>query len=105
MNIGVARTRVFPASNAVDWPALLDEIAHVLGEPDADNPDARQPCSTAALARELGVARMTLMGWIDGSEPKHSDGERLLMRWCELTGKARVFAPTERRPLSANARR
>lgn len=90
--------------NRIDWPALLSDLAHVLGEPDAANPDARIPCSTSALARELGIARMTLMGWMDGSEPKHADGEALLLRWCQMTGKARAFAPTERRSLSAHSR-
>jgi hypothetical protein len=88
---------------AIDWPALLDELAIVLGEPDPVS--GRQvPVSTVVLAESLGVARGTLRGWLDGSEPKHQDGERLLDRWCSLTGKARVFAPRDIRPLSATAR-
>lgn len=89
---------------SIDWPTLLGEIAHVLGDEDPANPDARTPCSQERLAASLGVPRGTLRGWMDGSEPKHTDGERLLARWCSLTGKARCFAPTERRPLTAQAR-
>ncbi len=89
---------------AVDWPTLLDELAHVLGDDDPAAPGRRVPCSTSALARELSVARMTLVGWMDGSEPKHADGEVLLDRWCALTGKHRTFAPRARRSLSGHVR-
>ncbi len=92
------------SSTRIDWPQVLADIAYLLGEPDIANPDVRVPCSQERLALSLGVARGTLRGWMDGSEPKHGDGEALLQRWCALTSKARVFAPTERRPLSAHAR-
>lgn len=88
----------------IDWPRLLGDIAYMLGEPDPGNPDVRVPCSQERLASALGVARGTLRGWMDGSEPKHGDGERLLDRWVRLTGQARIFAPVDRRPLSAHAR-
>ncbi|HMX12142.1 MAG TPA: hypothetical protein PKE61_14640, partial [Burkholderiaceae bacterium] len=77
----------------IDWRRLLGDIAYMLGEPDPGNPDVRVPCSQERLASALGVARGTLRGWMDGSEPKHGDGERLLDRWVRLTGKARIFAP------------
>jgi hypothetical protein len=87
-------------NHRIDWPKVLGEIAYMLGEPV---PDGRQrlPCSEVALAAVLEVPRSTLKGWIDGSEPKHSDGERILWRWCVLSGKPRSFAPTERASLSA----
>ena len=85
----------------IDWPQLLGDMAHLFGEPGPGNPDARTPCSTAKLSTHLDVPRTTLIGWMDGNEPKHMDGERLLLRWCTLTGKPREFAPLERRGLSA----
>ena len=88
----------------IDWPAVLGDLAYQLGDPAPGNPDARVPCSQERLASALGVARGTLRGWMDGSEPKHGDGEKLLDRWRVLTGKPRIFAPLERRPLSAPSR-
>jgi transcriptional regulator with XRE-family HTH domain len=87
----------------VDWPMVLGDLAHVLGEPTIDG-RGRVPCTQEQLAKALDVARGTLRGWLDGSEPKHADGEALLLRWCQLTGKDRGFAPKERRSLSAHAR-
>lgn len=92
------------AAPRIDWSRVLADIAYVLGEPDPDHSDTRVPCSQERLAAALGVARGTVRGWMDGSEPKHGDGERLLDRWCRLTGKSRIFAPLHRRPLSAYAR-
>lgn len=93
-----------PVAQSIDWPRLLDELAWLLGERDFAFPDVRVPLSASRLAQALQVPRTTLIGWRDGSEPKHSDGELLLVRWCLLTGKAREFAPLERRSLSASAR-
>jgi hypothetical protein len=80
----------------VNWPKLLEEVAWLLGEPVLHEPERRVPLSTSQLADAIGQARGTLRGWIDGSEPKHADGEALLDRWCKLSGKAREFAPLER---------
>ena len=91
-------------SMRVDWSAVLGDIAYLLGEPDGTLEGVRVPCSQNNLADSLGMPRGTLRGWMDGSEPRYSDGERLLDRWCELTGKARIFAPQERRSLSAAGR-
>lgn len=85
----------------IDWPKLLEEVALCLGDPDPQLAGQRVPCSTLQLADQLAVARGTLRGWLDGSEPKHADGEQLLARWCALTGKDRIFAPRQTRPLSA----
>jgi len=86
---------------SIDWSAVLDDIAHCLGEPDPLNPDVRVRCSSQVLADELGVPRGTLRRWLDGAEPRHTDGEQVLVVWCRLTSKAREFAPKERRQLSA----
>ncbi len=77
----------------IDWTKLLEDLAYVLGQPTQGNPDLRLPCSTYDLSKELNVARGTLRGWIDGAEPRHSDGEFLLDRWATLTGKGKAFAP------------
>lgn len=86
---------------AIDWSALLADIAHCLGEDDPLRSGQRIPCGTRVLASDLGYPRMTIQGWIDGSVPKHPDGEALIERWCVLTGKERIFAPRARQSLSA----
>jgi hypothetical protein len=85
----------------VDWPTLLDDIAYLLGDVDPMNPTARMPCMQKTLAAYLKVARGTLRGWLDGSRPKHDEGERLIEVWCRLNGKARDFTPVNRSSTSA----
>lgn len=85
----------------IDWASLLGDIAYRLGNADALNPDVRIACSQERLAQALLVPRGTLRNWVDGSEPRHADGEALLERWSALCGKAMVFAPLVRSPLSA----
>lgn len=90
-----------PWSARIDWPKVLDDIAYLLGEPRTDNEQLRTPVSQEKLADALAAPRGTLRGWLDGSEPRHSDGEKLLITWCRLTGKARTFAPVDRFVYSA----
>lgn len=52
-------------------------------------------CGNTDVAEYLGVARSTLRGWKDGSEPSHHDGMRLLELWQAITGHS-----YERRPLT-----
>lgn len=85
----------------IDWPKLLDDIAWLMGEGDFAFEQVRKPLSTYELADHLKVPRGTLRGWMDGSEPKHCDGERVLLEWCRLTSKAREFAPLQKRMLTA----
>jgi hypothetical protein len=87
----------------IDWPRLLSDLAYLLGEAAPNGIGPRVPCNIQALADHLSVPRGTLRGWIDGSEPKHADGEQLLDRWRVLTGKPREFAPLERRSFSAHS--
>lgn len=82
-----------PWTARIDWPKLLEDVAYLLGEPSQANPDLRIAVSQEKLATALDVSRGTLRNWMDGSEPRHSDGETLLFRWCSLSGKARTFAP------------
>lgn len=72
----------------VNWPAVLAQLC--CGQ-----------MSVYALAASLGVPRSTLRGWLDGSQPSHPDGERLIAEWMRVTGKPREQVPTERRTLSA----
>lgn len=73
---------------AVCWPALLGDLC-------------AGRMSTYAVAELLDVPRSTLRGWIDGSQPNHADGERVIAVWIRVTGKSRELVPTEQRSLSA----
>lgn len=88
-------------NTTIDWPKLIVDMAYLLGDVDESHPDSRVPCSEVQLAAALDVPRTTLRNWLDGSEPKHGQGEMMLERWCKLTGKNRAFAPLTRRSLSA----
>lgn len=85
----------------IDWPAILTELAYLLGDVDESHPDSRVPCGTRALAEHLGMTRWQVRSWHDGTEPGHRDGETLLDHWQLLTGKRREFAPRTRLVLSA----
>lgn len=80
-----------PWSARIDWPKVLDDIAYLLGEPQPGNELIRVAVSQEKLAASLRVPRGTLRNWIDGSEPRHSDGEAVIVHWERLTGKARTF--------------
>lgn len=85
----------------IDWVRVLEDIAFALGEPV---PDGRQrvPAGASTTAQYLGVSRGALRGWLDGAEPRHSDGELITLAWCRLTGKGQPFVPRTRRALSAS---
>lgn len=77
-----------------DWPRLLDDLAWLLGDPpDHDNPYVRTPISAQALAEWLKVPRKTMIGWRDGTQPRHADGEMLIAQWTRMAGKGREFVP------------
>ena len=80
---------------AIDWPALLGDLAYLLGD-QLPGTSARAPAPLGTLAAFLDVPRSTLRGWMEDAEPRHNDGEALLIRWCALTGKASAFAPLVR---------
>lgn len=48
---------------------------------------------TRAVARRLGVGKTTVHGWKSGSEPRHSDGERLIALWCQSMNQPRDQVP------------
>lgn len=97
----MSRTTLLLPSAHVDWPRVIAELQWQMGEQIEATPHLRNPVPIERMAEQLGVARGTLRGWIDGSEPKHADGERLIDLWCRLVSKSREFVPLERRPLSA----
>jgi hypothetical protein len=94
-----------PQRASVDWPRLLADIAYLIGEPIQEGSSVRTPVGTRLLAAFLDRPRSTVVGWTEGQEPRHSDGEWLLERWCELTGKAESFAPITVRSFSASTMR
>jgi hypothetical protein len=85
----------------IDWPRLLGDLQYLLGEPLHDGSPSRTPVGTPALAKFLDVKRTTLVGWLEGSEPKHSQGEALITAWVSITGKSRSFAPITVRTFSS----
>lgn len=88
-------------TSQVDWPRLLGDLQWMLGEPELAFPQVRKPMSTQALAKHLDVPRMTLVGYMEGADPKHAQGERLIAEWCALSGKRREFLPMASSVLSA----
>jgi len=72
----------------VDWFRLIDDLK-------------RRGYSTYALEMLTGVPKSTLLGYKQGAEPKHLDGERLIGVWCQVTGLQRDSIPTEPVQLSA----
>lgn len=77
-----------------DWECILGDIAWLLGTlPNESNPHVRTPINSQALADWLKVPRKTMIGWKDGTQPRHADGEMLLAHWGRLAGKSRDFAP------------
>jgi len=69
-----------PPTLRVDWFAVLVELDR-LGFPVSD------------VAEQIDTPRTTLLGWKQGAEPKHGDGERLLTFWSAATGKDRECLP------------
>lgn len=82
----------------IDWPQLLADMQHLLGE---DVEGHRVPAGTRFMAAYLGYSRGVVRNWVDGSTPNHHEGEHLIERWMVLTGKARVFVPMTRAIYSA----
>lgn len=49
--------------------------------------------SLQAIANIIGVPKPTIVGWKQGAEPRHSDGEKLVQLWCSVTGGGRQDLP------------
>ena len=83
-------------TTSIDWPRLLGDIAYLIGEQDFASPDVRVAVGTQRLATYLELSRGAVRNYLDGTEPRHSEGERLITVWVRLSGKPREFAPVQR---------
>ena len=68
------------AGLGIDWFRVLMDLRYA-GMSERD------------VAGRIGVAASTVRGWKMGSAPSHEDGERLVMLWRAVTGKARDELP------------
>ena len=66
----------FASKLHVDWFRVLTDL-HYRG------------LRSQVIADRIGVARSTILGWKQGAEPKHADGELLLALWMHVTERAR----------------
>lgn len=57
------------------------------------------------IEAHLHIAKSTLIGWKEGVEPRHADGEKLIELWQEVTSQTRGELPLERRYPNAYNRR
>ena len=64
----------------VDWFAILNELNR------AGFPNTQVAASTA-------IPRQTLCGYKSGAEPRHQDGETLIVFWMQVTAKGRTEVP------------
>jgi hypothetical protein len=67
-------------TSVTDWFSLITEIN-------------RHGLTCAIIAVELNIPRTTIVGWKQGSQPKHEDGEAMIRLWLQLTGKSRDNIP------------
>lgn len=67
--------------NRIDWFQVIADLGR-LGVP------------SQMIADSVGVAKSTLLGWKQGAEPKHGDGERLIAFWCRVTERQREALPS-----------
>lgn len=72
----------------VDWFRILDDLK-------------RQGFSLYALEAHIAIPKSTLIGYKQGAEPKHMDGEKLIGFWCQVTANERGGIPTATVTLSA----
>ncbi|UYZ82791.1 hypothetical protein MTZ49_09215 [Entomomonas sp. E2T0] len=49
--------------------------------------------SLQAISNIIQVPKPTIVGWKQGAEPKHGDGEKLVKLWCSVTGGSRTDLP------------
>lgn len=74
--------------NRVDWFRLLDDLK-------------RAGKSLYDIEAGVSIPKSTLVGYKNGSEPKHCDGEKLITFWCKSTSRHRTEIPLVRITLSA----
>lgn len=70
---------------SVDWWRVITDLE-------------RAGCSHSRIAAEVLRGK----GWVDGLknmpgyQPKHADGETVIVLWCKFTGKTRADLPKTR---------
>lgn len=77
---GHSMSRRMAPARSIDWFQVITEIS-------------RAGLPMHAIAESIGVARTTLIGWKQGAEPRHSEGDRLLRFWTKVTGQDRSAVP------------
>jgi hypothetical protein len=64
----------------VDWFAVLVDLN-------------RKGLHTAGIADLIRAPRTTVLGWKQGGEPCHADGEALVQLWCRVMERERADLP------------
>ena len=64
----------------IDWFQVISDLG-------------RRGFPSQLIADSIGVAKSTLLGWKQGAEPKHGDGEKLIAFWCQASWKDRGALP------------
>lgn len=54
----------------------------------------RKGLHTAGIADHIRAPRTTVLGWKQGGEPCHADGEALVELWCRMLERTRDDLPT-----------
>lgn len=54
----------------------------------------RKGYSHAAISAAVDAPKSTVQGWKQGAEPRHSNGEKLIELWCQVTANDRERLPT-----------
>ena len=85
----------------IDWPRVLGDIALRNATPIPGVPGCGVTMGPRLLGGFLGVSRGAIRNWMDGAEPRFSEGERVLQAWCKATGEPREKAPVVATSLSA----
>lgn len=81
-----------PPGIRVDWFRVLVDLDRA-GFPLSD------------VADQAEIPRTTMLGWQQGREPRHADGETLLSFWAAACSKSRDEVPMTEDYPSANGRR
>lgn len=64
----------------VDWCRVIDDLQ-------------KTSMNTRQIASKVFVSHATILAWKKGTQPRHSDGERLLALWWQVTDKTRGNLP------------
>jgi hypothetical protein len=64
----------------VDWFQIIVDLS-------------RKGLTTRSMADAIHVPQPTLLGWKQGAEPKHVEGERLAKLWMDMTQRPREDLP------------